>query len=144
MRIGEVAERSRVNATTIRYYEEIGLLPTPERTPAGYRDYTDSAVARLDFIRAAQSIGLSLGEIGEVLALRGRGETPCQHVVALIEERTAELAERIAALEQMRNDLVELAKQARRLPPRDDAPFCHILESASPVSDPGRRAARGS
>lgn len=131
MRIGEVAERSGVNPTTIRYYEDIGLLPHPGRTPAGYRDYTDPAVARLSFIRAAQSIGLSLGEIGEVLALRERGEAPCPHVVTLIEDRAAELAQRIAALEQMRRELVDLAKQARSLPPRDDAEFCPIIECRS-------------
>jgi DNA-binding transcriptional MerR regulator len=130
MRIGEVAERSGVNPTTIRYYEGIGLLPEPERTPSGYRDYAEQAVARLSFIRAAQSIGLTLGEIQEVLALRDRGETPCPHVVTLLDQRAVELAERIAALEQMRSELVQLAKQARRFPPRDDVDFCHIIETA--------------
>lgn len=129
MRIGEVAERSGVNPSTIRYYEDIRLLPEPERTASGYRDYTKSAVARLSFIRAAQSIGLSLGEIREVLALREHGETPCSHVLTLLDQRAAELAERIAALEQMRTELVKLAKQARRRPARDDSAFCHIIES---------------
>lgn len=131
MRIGEVAERSGVNPTTIRYYEEIGLVPEPERTASGYRDYEDAAITRLSFIRAAQSIGLSLGEIKEVLALRDRGDTPCAHVISLLEQRADELAERIAALEAMRWELLELAKQAHRSPPRHDADFCHIIETAS-------------
>ena len=76
MRIREVAERSGVNPTTIRYYEDIGLVPEPERTASGYRDYEEAAVTRLSFIRVAQGIGLSLGEIKEVLALREQGETP--------------------------------------------------------------------
>jgi DNA-binding transcriptional MerR regulator len=130
VRIGEVAEQSGVNPTTIRYYEDIGLLAEPERTSSGYRNYTDAAVARLSFIRAAQSIGLSLGEIREVLALRERGETPCPHVITLLDQRAAELGERIAALEQMRRELVEMAKLARRFPPRKAAEFCHIIESA--------------
>ena len=130
MRIGEVADRSGVNPTTIRYYEDIGLLREPDRTPAGYRDYTDAAIARLTFIRAAQSIGLSLGEIREVLALKEQGEAPCPHVITLLEQRAAELAERIAALEGMRNDLIGLAHQARRRPLRDTAAFCHIIETA--------------
>jgi DNA-binding transcriptional MerR regulator len=124
-----VAERSGVNPTTIRYYEDIGLVPEPERTTSGYRNYEDAAVTRLSFIRAAQGIGLSLGEIKEVLALRERGDTPCVHVIALIEQHASELAERIAALEQMHRELVELARQARRHPPRDDSEFCHIIES---------------
>ncbi len=130
MRIGEVADRSGVSPTTIRYYEDIGLLREPDRTSAGYRDYTDAAIARLTFIRAAQSIGLSLGEIREVLALKEQGETPCPHVIALLEQRSAELTERIAALELMRNDLIGLAQRARRRPLRDDADFCHIIETA--------------
>lgn len=130
MRIGEVAGRSGVNPTTIRYYEDIGLLPEPERTPSGYRDYTEEAVARLSFVRAAQSIGLSLGEIREVLALREQGQAPCPHVITLLEQRAAELAERIAGLERMRNELMELAQHARRLPLRSDAEFCHIIETA--------------
>jgi DNA-binding transcriptional MerR regulator len=135
VRIGEVADRSGVNPTTIRYYEAIGLLPEPERTASGYRDYTENAVARLSFIRAAQSIGLSLGEIREVLALRQQGEAPCPHVITLLDQRATELAERIASLERMRSELVELAQQARQLPPRDDAQFCHIIET-SPGTHP--------
>lgn len=129
MRIGEVAARSGVTPTAIRYYEGIGLLPEPERSPSGYRAYGQPAVARLRFIRAAQAIGLSLGEIAEVLALRERGEAPCAHVVGLLDQRAADLAERIQALERMRNELVELAEQARRLPRRPDSMFCHIIES---------------
>jgi DNA-binding transcriptional MerR regulator len=130
VRIGEVGDRSGVNPTTIRYYEDIGLLPEPERTPSGYREYTETAVARISFIRAAQSIGLSLGEIREVLALRQQGEAPCPHVITLLDQRATELSERIAALERMRNELLELAQHARQLPPRPDAEFCHIIEGA--------------
>lgn len=130
MRIGEVADRSGVNPTTIRYYEDIGLLREPDRTPSGYRDYTEAAIARLAFIRAAQSIGLSLGETREVLALKEHGEAPCPHVITLLEQHAAELEERIAALQRMRSELIGLAQQARRLPVRDDADFCHIIETA--------------
>ena len=129
MRIGEVAEACGVNPTTIRYYESAGLLPEPQRTPSGYRDYDDATVARVSFIRAGQSIGLSLGEIMEILALRERGEAACPHVIELIEQHSAELEQRIASLEKMRGELVALAKRARRLPPRADAAFCHIIES---------------
>jgi MerR family copper efflux transcriptional regulator len=130
VRIGEVAQRSGVNTPTIRYYEDIGLLPEPARTGSGYRDYSATAVARLSFIRAGQSTGLSLGEIREMLALRESGEQPCPHVISLLERHASDLAERIATLEQMRNDLLGLTEQARRLPPRAVGEFCHIIESA--------------
>ena len=146
MRIGELATRTGVPAKTIRYWEQLGLLPAPARTDAGYRDYRPQAATRLGFIRAAQSIGLSLGEIREILAVRDRGQTPCAHVARLIEQHAAELAERIAALERMRQDLEHLARKARTVPPEQlvQAAYCHLIEiSARPpaASSPTRPAA---
>ena len=131
MRIGELARRADLPAKTIRYYEDIGLMPEPPRTPGGYRDYGEGAAARLGFIRAAQSVGLSLGEIREVLAFRDRGEIPCTHVASLIERRVADLSERIGALEQMRRDLQRLFEKARTMTPARarEAAFCHIIEA---------------
>jgi MerR family copper efflux transcriptional regulator len=130
VRIGELAERSGVEPTTIRYYERIGLMPAPARTGSGYRDYDEDAAARLGFIRAAQSVGLTLGEIRETLAFRDRGEPPCRHVVALIERNAAELRQRIAALQAMQRDLERLARKARAISPESApaAAFCHIIE----------------
>src|SRR6266511_3217113 len=132
MRIGELATRTGVPDKTIRYWEQLGLLPQPARTAAGYRDYQPQAATRLGFIRAAQSIGLSLGEIGEILAVRDRGQTPCAHVARLIDQHAAELAERIAALEQMRQDLQRLARRARTVPPEQlaQAAYCHLIETS--------------
>src|SRR5438552_4846854 len=66
--IGQVADAADVNIQTIRYYERRGLFPTPRRTPAGYRQYADEAVARLRFIKHAQELGFSLQEVQELLA----------------------------------------------------------------------------
>lgn len=130
MRIGELSKRAGIPTKTIRYYEDIGLLPEPPRTGSGYRDDDPSALERVGFIRAARSVGLSLGEIREVLAFRDRGETPCAHVTALIERHAAKLAERIAALEAMRGDLERLSQRARAASPAGArrATFCHIIE----------------
>jgi MerR family copper efflux transcriptional regulator len=129
MLIGEVSKRSRVPTKTIRYYEDIGLMPAPARRESGYRDYEESAVGRLSFIRAAQSIGLTLGEIREIAAFRDRGEAPCTHVSGLIERHAAELAERIAALQEMQQDLTRLAKRARSSAHHaGEAAYCHIIE----------------
>lgn len=131
MRIGVLAEQSGVPTKTIRYYEQIGLMPGPPRTAGGYRDYGRGAAGRLTFIRAAQSIGLSLGEISEILAFRDRGETPCLHVLSLIERRAADLSERIEALERMRRDLEGLARKARTMPRAEpqESTYCHIIEA---------------
>jgi MerR family transcriptional regulator, copper efflux regulator len=113
VKIGELASRTGVSSKTIRHYEDIGVMPTPARNASGYREYAADAAARLGFVRAAQSVGLTLGEIREGLAFRDRGETPCGHVTQLIQEHATDLARRIAALEAMRRDLEGLAADAR-------------------------------
>ena len=100
----------------------------------GYRIYTDDALPRLAFVRVAQAVGLTLGEIGEVIAFRDRGETPCGHVLALVERRTAELAERIEEMQRLRVEFESLAERARSLDPADCSAddVCHII--ARPAS----------
>ena len=129
VQIGKLGEQTGVSAKTLRYYEGVGLLPPPSRTTSGYRDYGRDAIDRVRFIKAAQSIGLTLGEIKEVLAVRDRGQYPCQHVGDLIERHAGDLAERIDALERMRRDLQRLARKARSADPRE-ARYCHIIEEA--------------
>ena len=130
MRIGELAQQSGIEPSTIRYYERIGLMPAPARSDSGYRDYGEEAAARLNFIRAAQSIGLTLGEIRETLAFRDRGEAPCRHVAALIDRNAEELRQRLSVLEEMRRELLRLAKKARAFSSEAvaEASFCHIIE----------------
>ena len=130
MRIGEVAEAVSLPTKTIRYYEAIGLLPPPERSANGYRAYDASTCDRLRFVKAAQAVGFSLGEIREILAFRERGEEPCAHVLDLVERRARDISERIAALDRMRTDLHQLAVRGRALRGREGS-YCHIIETAS-------------
>jgi len=134
MHIGELAATSGVPAKTIRYYEAIGVLDPPERTPSGYRHYDGTAWERLEFVRAAQTAGLTLGEIREIVALRARGVTPCTHGTELIERRSAEITQRIAELQRMKGELVRLAVRARSLDPKDCKPsaVCHIIGPGGP------------
>lgn len=129
MRIGELAERAQVSTKTLRYYESIGVLPEPERTSSGYRDYRDDTLELLAFVRSAQAVGLTLGEIRGVIAYRDRGETPCVHVLELIRRRAAAIDEQIARLGWTRAELRRLARRARSLRPEDCAPntICHII-----------------
>lgn len=129
MRIGEVSRRGGVPAKTLRYYEDIGVLSEPRRSANGYRDYEPDVLDRLAFVRAAQAVGLTLGEIREVMAFRDAGRAPCAHVLDLIRTRAAELDERIAELERMRDDLHRLQRRARNLSPEDcpDDRICHLI-----------------
>ena len=129
MRIGELADQAGVTVKTVRYYEDIGVLASPGRTPSGYRDYDTGALDRLAFVRTAQSVGLTLGEIREIVALRDRGETPCEHVAELIERRATEIEQRVVALQALQGELRQLAYRARSLNPADCQPnqVCHLI-----------------
>jgi MerR family transcriptional regulator, copper efflux regulator len=129
VRIGELAERAGISAKAIRYYEQIGVLTPPARTPSGYRDYDHATLGRLEFVRAAQAVGLTLGEIRQVIAFRDDGQTPCEHVAALLQRRAAEVDARIAELQQLRGELDRLARRAATLDPEQCRPerVCHVI-----------------
>jgi DNA-binding transcriptional MerR regulator len=131
MRIGELARRSGLASTALRYYEKAGLLPPPQRTPAGYRAYDPSVLQRLVFIRAAQAVGLSLPQIREVIAIRDGGTVPCSHVVGLIERRRAAVRARIRELQRLEQELTHLAEWGARLDPAecDPAGICRVIPS---------------
>ena len=80
LRIGEVARRTTTSVKTVRYYDELGLLPAPGRTESGYRLYGEREVIRLSFIRKAKRVGFSLEEIRAMLALHDQGDRPCREV----------------------------------------------------------------
>lgn len=128
MRIGELAERVGVNPKTIRYYESIGVLPEPERTPSGYRDYDETFGRRLTFIRTAQRLGTTLAEVKEILAFRERGEVPCTYVRGVLDAQVAGIDRRIEELRELRGELVELAAVANTLPPADAGVTCPLIE----------------
>lgn len=129
MQIGEVARQVGVATSAIRFYEEAGLLPAPDRTPSGYRDYEPSVVDRLAFIRAGQAVGLTLSELSDVLKIRDGGEAPCRHVAELIDVRIGEIDDRIKDLRRLRRDLADLAVQAADFDPDECPPesVCRIL-----------------
>lgn len=128
--IGELARKAGVSAPTIRYYEEIGLLPASSRTTAGYRRYTDAALQELRFIRKAQGLGFSLDEIVEILKLSRSGGTPCADVLTLARQHLAAVDDRIAQLRQFRDHLAsELAKWDGGQTPTCQG-LCQIIENA--------------
>lgn len=138
--IGELAKRLALNPRTIRFYEQTGILPEPERTQGGFRLYGDEDERRLRFVKSAQRLGLTLGEIKEVLAFRDRGERPCRYVAGVIDRRLAEVNERMHDMRILERELVELRAEMQRQGVADrKADYCHYIETAS---DPGARAAR--
>lgn len=131
MLIGDVAGRSGVPTKTLRYYEQIGLLAAPARSTSGYRQYEPDVLARLDFIKSSQALGLTLGEIRSVIRMREAGETPCGHVVDLVSARVEEIDETIRSLRALKVELRSLLDRAQELDPADCEPHrvCHLVGS---------------
>ncbi|MCL3863000.1 heavy metal-responsive transcriptional regulator [Actinotalea sp. K2] len=129
MRIGELARASGTTTKTLRYYEAVALLPAPERTAGGYRDYDPKTVARLDFIRRSQAAGLTLAQIREVLQVRDAGTAPCHHVHDLLDRRVHELDRQIADLHALRLTVAELRDSATEADPESCNPstVCRYL-----------------
>lgn len=133
MRIGELADQVGVNPKTVRYYEQIGLLPDPERTASGYREYDEGDIERLVFVKTAQRLGLSLAEVAEILAFRDRGERPCGYVIGVLDRQVDDLDRRIAELEALRGQLIDLKARADQLS-KEDGCYCTVIEHAAAMA----------
>ncbi len=132
LRIGQLAAELGMNPKTIRYYEEIGLLPEPQRTASGYRLYGASDRDRLGFIAKAKAVGLTLDQVREIIALRGSGECPCGHVLGLLDRKVAAIDEQIRALVELRQELIAIKEATTERAP-EDAAVCGIIEHFQPT-----------
>jgi Hg(II)-responsive transcriptional regulator len=127
--IGELARAAGVNVQTVRYYERRGLLEEPPRRASGYREYPESDVARLGFIRRAQALGFTLTEIGDLLSLRVDPRTTSSDVHRRVEEKLADVEAKLADLRRIRGALRELAASCKAHGPVGDCPFLEALEA---------------
>ena len=135
MKIGEVAKQSEVGIETIRYYEREGLLAEPKRRPSGYRQYDQSAVARLKFIRRAKELGFTLAEIRELLGLWFDSNTRCEHVRQRAEQKITDIDDKIRSLQKMKRSLKKVISECETKNSIDDCPLLEGIDSSN-----GRRA----
>lgn len=136
MRTGEVADRANVNIQTLRYYERRGLLPEPERRESGYRDYPADAVSVVRFIKRAQGLGFTLADVEELLHLADGGPDSCDGARELAAAKVADLEQRIAELQAMRNSLVRLADTCEQPRSQRDCPILHAIGNENARSTP--------
>lgn len=147
MKIGQVAKASGLSIQTIRFYEGHGLLAQHPRTEGGYRIFDQRDLERLDFIRKAKRLGLSLLEIKDVLAITALGEATCAHVRQLLTGKVEELDQAMRELSEFRAALMELLENAG--PIQDCRPIggrvCAFIEQAAPLEQPAvlQRMERG-
>ena len=103
--IGELSRRTRVKVPTIRYYEQIRLLPEPPRTEGQQRRYGPAELARLNFIRHARELGFSVDAIRELLALSAKPGAACEGADAIAKRHLLEVERRIAQLTLLQEEL---------------------------------------
>jgi MerR family transcriptional regulator, Zn(II)-responsive regulator of zntA len=127
LRIGELAAELGINPKTIRYYEEIGLLPAPVRSPAGYRLYSAADGERLRFIAKAKAIGFTLREISEILGRRDDGMEPCPFVRELLDHKLTAVETQLQLLTEMRAELLAL-KAETAMTACSSTPICGPIE----------------
>jgi DNA-binding transcriptional MerR regulator len=130
MKIQDLSQMTGVSAKTIRYYEEIGLLPPPARTENNYRQYSEQDVERLRLVAGARRLDLSLDDIQEILALRDHRAAPCRVLLERMEQKANEIAERIHALQRLESELHALCTLGLTFPVDDvDGKncVCHLV-----------------
>jgi DNA-binding transcriptional MerR regulator len=129
MRIGQLAESTGISRDTIRYYEKIGLLPSPRRRESGYREYPDQAGDRIRVIRHAVQLGFPLKEIAKVLDVRDAGGAPCRQVRDYAHGLVEEIDHKIEQLEAERRAMLAMIRQWDvRLAHTKPGTRAHLLE----------------
>jgi DNA-binding transcriptional MerR regulator len=125
--IGELARVTGCKVQTIRYYEEIGLMPEPARTVGNQRRYDQRHVDRLAFIRHSRELGFSLDAIRELLSLSDRLEQPCDAVDRLARRQLEQVERRLARLTMLKSELERMLEQCAGGRIRD----CRVIEALS-------------
>ncbi|WGF91101.1 MerR family transcriptional regulator [Marinivivus vitaminiproducens] len=127
--IGELAKATETNVETIRYYERIGLLPSPARTAGNYRRYAAEHLGRLSFIRRSRGLGFTLDRVRTLLDLADQRDRDCDAVDAIAREHLAEVERKVADLAALRRELRGIIGRCGR----GTVAECRIIEALSPT-----------
>lgn len=133
--LGEVSRNLGLNPQTLYFYERIGLIPPPQRNEAGYRLFSESDVERLAFISRAKSLGLSLDEIKDILALKNGQSLTCRAVHERLSKKVQEIQDKIRQLQLLQDELVPLLEQCHtNFAHPDPTHQCIVFEQESQKS----------
>ena len=109
--IGDLSARTRVKVPTIRYYEQIGLLPEPPRTEGGQRRYGESELERLNFIRHSRDLGFEIEDIRELLAMTATPQSSCHQADSIARGHLEAVERRISSLQALRGELARMVEE---------------------------------
>jgi len=123
--IGEISRLTGVHIETIRYYERIGILPKPDRTSGGNRQYNFDQLKRLSFVRRSRHLGFSLDEIRALLAMVDRHDFTCGEVHGMTVSHLANIKRKLADLKRLERSLRQMAAECSK----GDVPECPIIDT---------------
>jgi Cu(I)-responsive transcriptional regulator len=126
--IGQAAKATGIKVVTIRYYEQIGLLPAPPRTGDNYRRYNADQLRQLRFIRRCRDLGFTLNQVHEMLRLSSQKTRDCSKVDRITVRHLADVEQKISDLTRLAKELRRLSKCCRGGVIAD----CRIIEALSP------------
>ncbi len=127
--VGKLAKEAGINIETIRYYENIGLMPKPKRTESGYRIYSGNDLKRLLFIRRAKELGFTLKETAELLNIKVESKNTCGDVKRLAEKKIKNVEQKINDLKKIRDVLEKLVHQCvNEEITKDECPILETIE----------------
>ncbi|MCY1703722.1 MULTISPECIES: heavy metal-responsive transcriptional regulator [Deinococcus] len=130
--IGQLATETGERVKTLRYWTDLGLLQH-ERKESGYRMYTADSAERVQFIRSAQRVGFTLGDIARILSLRAEGQKPCTDVRDELQVHLQAVRQQLAQLQALEAELAGRLAYAQAHPdPECDTPGCVYLNLPSP------------
>lgn len=129
MHIGGVAKKIGLTPDAIRFYERHALLPRPPRTAGGFRQYAETDLETLGFIRRAQRLGFTLKEVRELLELRQRRLQPCAPVRRRLEQKLLHVREKLVDLQKLEGELCVALRACRRKMGKKSAP-CPLLSGS--------------
>lgn len=127
MKIGELAEQADVNIQTIRYYERRGLVPEPDRTGSGYREYGEDDLTRLHFIRRAKDLGFTLSEIVELLDLEMSAGASAEDVRRRAREKILDVESKLRDLRRIRQALRHVVSSCEAHGPPEECALIYAL-----------------
>ena len=125
--IGRLSEETGVKVPTIRFYENVGLLPAPERTEGNQRSFTAEARSRLNFIRHSRELGFPLEAIRELLSLSDRPDQSCASVDAIARKQLISTERKIVRLQKLKSELQRMVDHCAG----GKVAECRVIESLS-------------
>ncbi|HBF29282.1 helix-turn-helix domain-containing protein [Rhizobium sp.] len=125
--IGELSKRAGVKVPTIRYYEQMGLMPEPERSDGNQRRYSRQQLERLSFIRHARDLGFNIEAIRDLIGLSGHPEQPCTAADQIAAEHLQDVRRKIIQLKKLESELERIVSNCAA----HTVEQCYVLRSLS-------------